>query len=151
MTRARSAREGDPTGARFWRDRGLIARHRGAHSEHIERIGARRMHFADEYRAHQFMVAFAKECAIGIKRDVAGQLCSSAALRASFTASSDFSWLAIWASVRTAGVAEPVAGARGLAGATAHGVVEGLDPPVDPAGSTTIPSSTSRCAPRQAL
>src|SRR6267154_3138876 len=36
---------------------GLFAGHRVAHREHIVRIALRRMRFADEYGAHQFMVA----------------------------------------------------------------------------------------------
>src|ERR1051326_5923751 len=53
---------------------GLFAGHRVAHREHVVRIALRRMGFADEYGAHQFMVSGAIFRRAGLQRDLGRQL-----------------------------------------------------------------------------
>ena len=68
--RSRLGWEGEPTAAVRGRARGLLAFDQRAHGEHVERIGAGRMHLADQNGAHQFMVGLAEKCAMGIERDI---------------------------------------------------------------------------------
>src|ERR1700735_4307518 len=68
-----SARKGELARARLDRARRLLALHCGLHWEYVERIGARRMDFADQNRAHQLVVAVAEEDAVGIERDIGGE------------------------------------------------------------------------------
>src|SRR3984957_17863628 len=68
--------EGEPAPAIRCRARGLLAFDQRAHGEHVERIAARRMHLADQNRAHQFMVGLAEKCAMAIEREIRRQCVS---------------------------------------------------------------------------
>ena len=121
------AGECEPTSARRVGTRSLLAFDQCAHGEHIERVSARRMHFADENRSHELVVSRGEKCAIGIERDIRGQ---SVSLQRAGEHDSIERLLLIGDLSERAdpGIAEPVARAGRLAGAAADRGVEPFDP-----------------------
>ena len=59
-------------GTRCRGHRGVLALDGRSHREDVERIGAGRMHLADQNGAHELVVALAEERAVGVERDIAG-------------------------------------------------------------------------------
>ena len=85
------------------------------------------MHFADENRAHELVVSRAERCAIGVERDIRGQ-CVSLQRPGEHDGIERLLLIGDLRNRADPGIAEPTAGARGLAGTAADGGVERFDP-----------------------
>ena len=98
-----------------------------AHREHVVGIALRRMRLADKHGAHQFVVSGAKFRRRPVASAISGGSLNPESARASFTASSVFSWLAISRQCLHRRIAEPVARGGRETGDLLHRSIEFRD------------------------